>query len=282
MTPQGQGAQLSAWGSPLEAASGPLSGLTRFIDKSLLITGMEVRKMRHDLTALFMRLAQPLLWLLIYGEVMNRTHAIPTGNLPFIDFVTPGILAQSGLFVAIFAGITVIWERDLGIVHKFVASPTPRVALSLGKALAGGLRALSGAIVIYVLAIVLGVKMDWNPLSLFGVLAAAFLGATLFCSFSLCIAFIVRTRDRMMGVGQVLTMPFFFSSAALYPASVMPRWLQIMAHGNPLSYEVDALRALMLTRGTSLYGLGMDFAVLTGVTAALIVLAGWLYPRAAA
>jgi ABC-2 type transport system permease protein len=101
----------------------------RFVEKTLAIADMEVRKLRHDPTELLTRAVQPALWLLIFGEVFTRTHAIPTGGLPYLDFMAPGILAQSVLFIAIFSGIAIIWERDLGIVHKFLASPTPRTAL---------------------------------------------------------------------------------------------------------------------------------------------------------
>ena len=87
--------------------------------------------------------------------------------------MAPGILAQSVLFIAIFYGIAIIWERDLGIVHKFLASPTPRAALVLGKALSAGVRGLSQAVIVYVLALLLGVKMRWNPLALLGVLSAS-------------------------------------------------------------------------------------------------------------
>ena len=107
----------------------------RFFDKTLSIAEMEVRKLRHDPTELITRAVQPALWLLIFGEVFTRIHIIPTGNLSYLSFITPGILAQSVLFIAIFYGIAVIWERDLGILHKFLVSPTPRQALVLGKGL---------------------------------------------------------------------------------------------------------------------------------------------------
>ncbi len=90
---------------------------------------LEVIRIRHDPTELFTRAVQPALWLLVFGEVMTRLRALPTGPLRYIDFMTPGILAQSILFIAIFYGIAIIWERDLGIVHKFLVSPTPRAAL---------------------------------------------------------------------------------------------------------------------------------------------------------
>ncbi len=81
-----------------------------------------------------------------------------------------------------------------------------------------------------------------------------------------------------MGIGQVLTMPLFFASNAIYPISIMPGWLQVISHANPLSYEVDALRTLMLDGGTSTYGIGLDLAVLL-VTAALVLVGGRLYPN---
>ena len=112
----------------------------RYLAKVAAITGMDMRKLRHDPTELLTRAIQPMLWLLVFGQVFARTHGIPTGGIDYLAFLAPGILAQSVLFVAIFNGISVIWERDLGIVHKFLASPTPRTALVLGKALAAGMR----------------------------------------------------------------------------------------------------------------------------------------------
>jgi ABC-2 type transport system permease protein len=219
------------------------------------------------------------LWLLVFGQVFTRTRAIPTGDLRYIDFMAPGILAQSVLFIAIFYGIAIIWERDLGILHKFLVSPTPRTALVLGKGLSAGTRASAQAVIVYVLAVLLGVRLNWNPLMLLGVLLTILLGAAIFSTFSLIIACLVKTRERFMGIGQVLTMPLFFASNAIYPLSMMPGWLQVVSRGNPLTYEVDALRAMMLAGGTSSFGLGVDFAVLLGTTACLVLIAGGLYPR---
>jgi len=193
--------------------------------------------------------------------------------------MAPGILAQSVLFIAIFYGIAVIWERDLGIVHKFLVSPTPRAALVLGKALSAGVRAFVQAFIIYVLAIFLGVKMNFNPLYLLGVLIVVLLGAAFFSTFSLIVACLVKTRERFMGIGQVLTMPLFFASNSIYPISIMPGWLQVISRVNPLTYEVDALRTMMLKGLTSTFGLSLDFAVLLGATLILVLIAAALYPR---
>ncbi len=261
----------------------PLTGLNTFVNflrKTLVIAELEARKLRHDPTELITRAVQPALWLLVFGQVFTRTRAIPTGDVPYLDFMAPGILAQSVLFIAIFSGIAIIWERDLGIVHKFLASPTPRTALVLGKALSAGVRALTQATFIYLLALLLGVNLNLHPLALLGVLTAVILGAILFSTFSLIIACLVKTRERFMGIGQVLTMPLFFASNAIYPVDIMPGWLKVLARINPLSYEVDMLRALMIGQ-SSASGLLIDFGVLVLVSAGLILIGAKMYPRVA-
>jgi ABC-2 type transport system permease protein len=259
----------------------PIETIIGFVTKTLALAEMEVRKLRHDPTELLTRVVQPVLWLLVFGEVLSKVRAIPTGNLTYIEFLTPGILAQSVLFIAIFYGIAVIWERDLGIVHKFLASPTPRSALVLGKALSAGIRGLSQALIIYLLAILIGVHLRWGVLEILGVLVLVMLGAAVFSTLSLVIACLVRTRERFMGIGQLLTMPLFFASNALYPVSLMPTWLQAIAGGNPLTYLVDALRLLMLPGYSAEFPLALDFGALMLAMVILVLIGARLYPRLA-
>jgi ABC-2 type transport system permease protein len=243
------------------------------------VAAAEVQKLYHDPLELFTRAVQPVLWLMLFGEVMARVRGVAPGNTPYLDFLAAGILAQSALFVAIFYGISAIWERDLGVLQRYLVSPAPRSALVAGKALSAGVRALSQAIVVYVLALVLGVGVDIHPLNIIGVAAIIVLGSGLFSTLSLIIACIVKTRERFMGIGQVLTMPIFFASNAIYPLSLMPDWLRAVARINPLTYEVDALRSLMLTNVVAEYGLMLDFGVLLAAAVALIGVAARMYAR---
>ncbi|MFF2379662.1 ABC transporter permease [Streptomyces sp. NPDC058108] len=229
---------------------------------------VELQKLRHDRTELYTRAVQPALWLLIFGETFTRIKAIPTGGIPYLDYLAPGIIAQSAMFIAIFYGIMIIWERDAGILTKLLVTPTPRSALITGKAFAAGLKALIQALVVVVIAALLGVALTWNPLKLLGVAVAVVLGSAFFSCLSMTIAGIVLTRDRLMGIGQAITMPLFFGSNALYPVAVMPGWLQTVSRINPLSYQVDALRGLLL--GTHAH-LALDYGVLV-VAAALGIL----------
>jgi ABC-2 type transport system permease protein len=243
------------------------------------VAELEARKLHHDFTELLTRAVQPALWLLIFGEVLSQIRAIPTGHLPYLTFMTPGILAQSVLFIAIFYGIGVIWERDLGILHQMLASPAPRSALVLGKGLSAGERGLSQAAIVYILASLLGVNINWSLSAILSVLLVVILGSALFSTFSLIVASIVRTRERFMGVGQILTMPLFFASNAIYPISIMPNWLQAISRVNPLTYEVDALRGLMVVGGTSVNGMFTDVVALLAATAVLVTIAARLYPK---
>lgn len=256
-----------------------LASLISFITKILVITELEARKLRHDPTELITRAIQPVLWLLVFGMVITQVRAIPTGNIPYIDFLTPGVLAQSVLFVSIFYGISIIWERDLGIVQKFLATPIPRTALVTGKALSAGIRGLAEASIIYLLALVLGVGVILNPLAIICVIFVIIIGAALFSTLSLIIACLVKTRERFMGIGQMITMPLFFTSNAIYPIALMPDWLKIIAHGNPLTYMVDALRALMIDHGINEYGLLTDFGILIVIAVIFIIIGARLYPR---
>lgn len=282
MIPQSSDATHRDWVKRKQRTSSyPFGTIASTISKTFVIAELEVRKLRHDPTDLLLRAVQPALWLLIFGQVFTRVRAIPTGNLRYLDFLAPGILAQSVLFVAIFSAMTIIWERDLGIVHKFLASPTPRIALVLGKALSAGVRSLVQVAIVYVITFLLGVHLNFNPIALLGVLAIVLLGAACFSLFSLMVACLVKTRERFMGIGQLMTMPLFFASNAIYPIALMPSWLQILSRLNPLTYQVDALRGLMLVNGTSTYHFAIDFVVLLFSVTILTVICARLYPRIA-
>jgi len=261
------------------AASAEGLAILDFVRDTLALAEVELRKLFRDPLELLTRAIQPTLWLLIFGQVMGRLKAIPTGNMSYLTFMVPGILAQSVLFIAIFYGISVIWERDLGILQKLLATPAPRSALVLGKALSAGVRGLSQGFIIYLLALALHIPLRFRVGSIAGVAGFIILGSALFSTFSLSVACVVRTRERFMGVGQVLTMPLFFTSNAIYPLSIMPPWLRALAKVNPLSYQVDALRTLMVQGGQSVFGLGKDFTVLFLGLVLLVLITAKLYPN---
>ena len=253
--------------------------LARYIRKVGAITTMEVQKLMHDQWDIVTRSIQPVLWLLLFGGVFGRLRVLPEGFGSYLDFVAPGILAQSVLTIAIFQGITVIWERDQGTLQKYLVSPMPRSALALGKGLGSGVRGVVQALAIAVLALIMGVHLVANPLAWLGTIAFVLLGAVCFSTISLVIAALVRTRERVQGLGQLILMPLFFASNALYPVAIMPSYVAAIAAFNPLSYMVDGLRTLMIEGQASHYSLGLDFAVLIVIDVVLVWWGAKLYPR---
>jgi len=115
----------------------------RYVAKVFAIVHLEIRKLRHDPVELLTRAIQPMLGLAVFG--MTFAHAMPIGTLDYVDFPAPGVLARSVLFVAIFYGISIIWERGLGIVHEFLVCLAPRAPLVRDSALSAsiGLSSLS-------------------------------------------------------------------------------------------------------------------------------------------
>ena len=250
-----------------------LNAVRKYFSSAIIIAELELRKIRHDQTQIWVRMVQPALWLAIYGLTMSKLGMntfIPAG-LSYLQFMTPGVLAQSALFVAIFFGINVVWERDLGLLNKLLSTPASRSAIILGKALSAGVRGIFQAIAVIILALILQVHLIMNPLSIIGVFVIIILVSMCFSCVSMAIASLVKTRERMMGFGQVMTMPLFFASSAIYPLSIMPAWIKPIAYINPLTYVVEAMRDLLATG--NLHTLPLDCLVIAAATVLFLVLA---------
>lgn len=241
------------------------------------MTAAELVRVRREPAVLLSRTAQPLLWLLVFGAALSRARGLPTGGVRYQTFIVPGVLAQSVLFIAIFAGLAVIWERDLGITQRVLVVPVPRSAVILGKAMGTGARATVHVALVLVAVAVARIPVHWSVASVTGSLAFCALAATLFASLSMVIASAVRSREQFMGLGQLISLPLLFASNALYAVSLMPGWLQGVARANPLTYQVEALRRLLVGVGPD--RLLFDAAVLVAVTTVAVAVAARTYPR---
>jgi ABC-2 type transport system permease protein len=197
--------------------------------------------------------------------------------VPYQAFIVPGVLAQSVLFIAIFSGLSIIWERDLGITQRILVAPAFRSAIILGKALGAGFRALVQVAVVLVVVAMVRIPLHWSVLGVAGTLATTVLGAVLLAAVSMVMASAVKSREQFMGIGQLVTLPLFFASNALYAVSLMPAWLRVVAHANPLTYEVEIMRRLLLQVGPN--RLVLDLTVLLAGTAVAVAVASRLYPR---
>jgi ABC-2 type transport system permease protein len=149
----------------------------------------------------------------------------------------------------------------------------------LGKATGAAIRALAQAVVLLIVIAIARISIHWTVQGVVGAVALLLLGTAAFACLSMILASLVKTRERFMGIGQLVVMPLFFASSALYPLAIMPAWLRAVAHGNPLTYEVHGMRGLLL--GTSASGsLWVDFAVGIVFLVVTAVVAAKTYPRA--
>jgi ABC-2 type transport system permease protein len=253
--------------------------VSRLVAGTLAMAQSELRKLRHDQLDLLTRSVQPLLWLFIFGTALSHNRALSTPGIEYRAYLAPGVMAQAALFVAIFFGLAVIWERDVGQLQRLLATPLPRSAIVLGKAAGAGVRALVQALLFLVVLAVAGIGVRWRVPELAAALVLLVLGTASFACMSMLIAACVRTRERFMGIGQLVMMPLFFASSALYPLSMLPGWLHFLARVNPLTYEVQGLRQLMLGAGAP-HEVLLDFVVVTGFLLAMVAAATRAYPRA--
>jgi ABC-2 type transport system permease protein len=258
---------------PAALNGGPLR---RLLAGTAAMSLTEWRKLRHDQLDLITRSVQPLLWLFVFGTAMSRLKAIPTGGHEYRAYLAPGVMAQAAMFVAIFFGLAVIWERDVGQLQRLLATPLPRSALVLGKAAGAATRAVIQASLLLIVIAIAGISLDWSVIGVLFALVLLAIGTGAFACLSMSIASLVKERERFMGIGQLVMMPLFFASSALYPLAIMPGWLKGIAHVNPLTYEVEGLRGFLLGGGHP----WVDLLVCTGWLVVLAAAATRAYPKA--
>jgi ABC-2 type transport system permease protein len=259
-----------------------LTRLKREFWNILTIVELEARRLRHDYAEIAVRSIQPIVWLLVFGTIMSQRNVIPTGDYSYLSFVAPGVLAQAVMFVAIFFGIMLVWDRDSGTLAKLMVAPASRISLVLGKCFSASVRALAQAVVVIAIILVLSmgimdIELHSNPFYILMVFPVVVLISAVSAGISILFATIFRTRERVMGFGQLLTLPLFFTSSALYPVTWMPWYLQLFAKINPLTYGVDLLRSLMVTGDLS--GAPLNVAVLVAYLVVLVLLCSALFKR---
>lgn len=223
-----------------------------FIKGSLIILEIELRKMIKQKIDIITRAIQPVIWILLFGNVFANIKSLPIkGN--YLSFMTPGVLAQSIMFVSFFYGISLIWDKDQGQIARFLSAPIPPSSIVVGKALFSGIRSLMQAFFIILLSELIDVKLYLNFYTISLGIFTIILSGICFSAFSMLIASFFKSVEKFMGIVQIITMPIFFSSSALYPISLMPKWLKLIALINPLTYSVDILRALLFENNNHIF-----------------------------
>ncbi len=205
----------------------------------------ELIRFAGDRTRMFTSLIQPLLFLFVLGSGLQTLSAASTGGVDLKTFMFPGVLLIAVVFSAMFSAASIAWDREFGFLREMMVAPVGRSSIVIGKCLGGAtIAALQGAIVL-ALAGLVGVPYD--PVLLAGLFGLMLLLAFTITAFGVMIALRVRQIQTFTIVMQMLVMPMYFLSGALYPVTGLPTWLEVLNRLNPLTYAVDPMRRLVFT-----------------------------------
>jgi ABC-2 type transport system permease protein len=219
----------------------PEAGLRQDLRAISIVWRRELIRFRNDRLRMVTSLVQPILFLFVLGTGLGSLagHGLPHG-IDFKTFIYPGVLAMSVLFTAIFAAASIVWDREFGFLREMLVAPVSRSALVIGKCLGGATVATFQGLVILALAGVAHVPYD---LGLFlTVIGELLLLSFTLTAFGVMMAGRIKQMQAFMALTQMLVMPLFFLSGALYPLNGLPAWLTVLTRLDPLTYIVSPMR----------------------------------------
>ncbi len=208
------------------------------------------RELLHFLRSkvtIFASMMQPLVWLLLVGNMFSRTRALP--GFPaesYMAFMTPGVLAMVALFGGAFGGMSIIWDRRVGYLSKLLALPIARSSIVVGKMLSVAIRTAIQILIVLCVAFVAGVRSVTGIAGLPLILFIAILMSFAFSGISLTVGALVKQPETFWAVVNVLNVPLLFMSSALFPLEFVPSWLRVLGRMNPVTYAIDPMRILMI------------------------------------
>ena len=214
---------------------------------------------------------QPLLFLLALGYGLGSIYKA-AGRGDYLQFLVPGIMAQTVLFSSMFYGAMIIFDRQFGFLKETLVAPVSRLKIMLGGALGGATTSVFQGILVFFISLALGFRPQHWAMALLSLVFMSALALAI-TSFSSGIGSFVQDMQGFQAINQFLVFPLYFLSGALYPLTHVPSWLRIIAEINPISYTVDAMRWSM--SGVSHFGIGNDLIAL-GITLAALITFGAL------
>ncbi|MGH2619974.1 MAG: ABC transporter permease [Anaerolineales bacterium] len=231
-------------------------------------------------------LGQPLLFLFVFGAGLSPAMgAMAGGNLKFEQFMFPGILAMAVLFTAIFAAVSIVWDREFGFLKEVMVAPVSRVAVALGKLAGGSTVAMFQGSLVLLFAPLLGIKLALDQaLILIGLML---LLALVMSALGILVAARQRSMEGFQVIMNFIMLPMFFLSGAFFPLNGVPIWMEVLARVNPVTYGVDPLRQVALRESLPqafmdtlrLHPITTDVVIMLGFGIAFLVPAVWLFSK---
>ncbi len=287
------------------------------------ITEREMRHFMRRKVQLITSFIQPVVWLGFFGYAISSgipglgtgifggqglinflqffVYFLPIGgalnsfllnvySIQYLDFLATGIIAATVMVTAFMSGVSIIWDKRFGFITKLLVAPIPRSSIMLGKMMSSTIRSLIQALVVVVLAVLLGAKIYTGVMGVAISIPFMIVFALGLSGLSVALGIKLADHEVFFGVFQMILLPLFFASSAIVPLQSMPNWLQFVAQGNPLTYTVDAIRMALfgtlytpLTGNLFLLGIGssllIDFTVLFVIFVVMVVVGALLFRK---
>ncbi len=237
----------------------------------------EMKKYARNKSRLLGSIAMPFFFLAFLGMGFNSMaiSGLPEG-ISYLDFLAPGIVAMSLLFSSMFAGISILWDRQFGFLKEIMVAPVGRTSIVIGRIFAGMTTGILQAFIILGISIAMGVSIP-NPLNLLLAVPIIILIAMSFVGLGISFASRMGDMHGFQLIMNFLIMPTFLLSGALFPLDNLPAWMSSIVFINPLTYGVDGLRGLIT--GVSHFPVLLDAGILSGFCLAMILLARHLFNK---
>jgi ABC-2 type transport system permease protein len=205
----------------------------------------ELLRFRADRMRLVTSLIQPLLFLFVLGSGLGGLAGANTGGIDFKTFIYPGVLCLAVMFTAMFSAASIVWDREFGFLREMLVAPVRRSSIVIGKVLGGATVASLQGVILLALAGTVGVP--YAPALILGLFGLQLLLAFSITAFGVMVAARIKQMQSFMGLMQMVVMPMFFISGALFPVAGLPAWLAVLNRLDPLTYAVDPMRRLVFS-----------------------------------
>jgi ABC-2 type transport system permease protein len=243
------------------------------------MVGRQARNLMREPIWIVLLLVQPLVWLLLYGQLFKRITHLPGGGFggaTYITFLAPAIVVMNAFFGATWSGMAMISDLDRDVIPRFLATPVSRVALVASQVVRTSLTAVIQALIILLIALALGVRIHSGAAGWAIILLAAALVASAFAGLSQAIALLTRKEATMIAIANFIGLPLLFLSSTLISIRQVPAWMREGARYNPVNWGVDSARQVVLP-GTDWSSVGTHLLLLFGLTIVMGALATWTF-----
>jgi ABC-2 type transport system permease protein len=243
------------------------------------MVGRQARNLMREPIWIVLLLVQPMVWLILYGQLFKRITHLPGGGFgttSYITFLAPAIVIMNAFFGATWSGMSMIADLDRDVIPRFLATPASRLSLVVSQIVRSALTAVIQALIILLVALALGVRIHSGAAGWLILLVTAALVNSAFAGFSQAIALLTRKEATMIAVANFIGLPLLFLSSTLISIRQIPSWMRTAARYNPVNWGVDAARDVVLP-GTDWSSVGVHLGLLAALTVVMAALATWTF-----